>query len=92
MKLLTAADNGTGSAVQKGQWGNREVDQLTTIYIYGTFGGATVTVEISHDGTNWFNTGIAATAKGVFNLEFRAQYMRAIVAGGTGSAIDVLAL
>lgn len=92
MKLLTNSDNATGPSVRKEQWGNRELDQLITVYIWGTFGGGTVTVEISHDDTNWFDTGIAATVKGVFNLEFRAQFMRAKLAGATGGSVNVLAV
>lgn len=89
MRLLTAAGAGAGAAQQIGQWGNREISHLYTFYVWGTFGGATVTLEISFDGVEWFTvTGISITVRTVINAEFRARFVRAVVTGGAGQAID----
>lgn len=94
MKLLTAAGNGNGAAVLKGQWGNREIDQFDTLFVWGVFDGATVKVEISPDGgTTWFDTGVAIVVKGVQNIEFRAHHIRGVVSGGgAGVVIEALLL
>lgn len=64
--------------------------QLRTFYVYGTFGGTTITIEISPDGTNWFNPATASyTAKSVANLEFRAKQVRVVSTGGAGASINV---
>jgi hypothetical protein len=90
MRLLTASGNGNGADVPIRQWGNRGISQLYTLYVWGTFDGGAVTLEISLDGTEWFSvTGVSISAKGCVNVEFRAPHVRAVVAGGGASvAID----
>ena len=89
MRLLTAAGNGNGTAVPIRGWGNRELSHLYTLFVWGEFGGGTVTLEISPDGTNWFEVSdVALTAAGCINVEFRAPHVRAVVSGGTDSAVD----
>jgi hypothetical protein len=62
----------------------------------GTFGGATVIMQGSNDGTNWFTlkdltgTNVSATAAGAFEFTTSAVYIRASASGGTGDSIDVV--
>lgn len=90
MRLLTAAGNGNGTALELKSWGSRELSRLYTLFVYGTFDGATVTFQISPDNSNWFTvTGISITAAAAVNAEFRAQYARCVVSGGgAGVAVD----
>lgn len=63
--------------------------------ISGTFGGATITLQCSNDGTTWFNmsdvTGTAMTATGNSFFEFStaALYIRPAISGGTDDDVDV---
>lgn len=88
--LLSAAGAGNGSAVEIPSFANRRFDQLKTIFIFGTFGGSTVTVDISHDNSNWFAIpDLSATADAVFDVEFHARYIRGVVTGGAAQAVDM---
>ena len=61
----------------------------------GTFGGATITMQISNDGTNWATlrdaTGANLTfsAAGIADFSTAARYVRPSSAGGTGDDVDV---
>ena len=93
MRLFTAAGGAaTGVAQAIRESLNRNKHQLYTFFVWGTFGGATVTLQISPDNVNWFGTGVAITAQGSVNVEFRANFVRAVSTGGTGSSIDALLL
>ena len=93
MRLLTAAANGNGATTEIKQWGNRELVRLFTLFVFGTFGGATVTLQISPNGTDWFTvSGVSITSASAINVEFRAPYVRAVVSGGTGEAVDAILL
>lgn len=92
MRLLTAAGNGNGVTTEFNTGGKRH-DNLRSIYCFGTFDGATVTVEVSPDnGTTWFAIDLVSfTAKGSMNMEARATDIRGVVAGGGGSeAINLI--
>jgi hypothetical protein len=62
----------------------------------GTFGGATVIMQGSNDGTNWFTLkdilgfDISATAAGAAEFTTSAAFIRASASGGTGDDIDVV--
>src|SRR6185295_14273081 len=98
MQLLNAAGAGSGGAIEVRQPYNRELNQLKTWFVWGTFGGATVTLEISPDDipagavpSNWFSvTGASLTAPGALNVDFRARWVRAVVTGGAGQSINSL--
>jgi len=91
MKLLTDSGNATGAANEIRQWGNRELGHLFTLFVWGTFNSATVTMQISPDSTNWFDvSGVSLTAAAAINVEFRARYVRAVVAGGAAPVINAL--
>jgi len=90
MRILTAAGNGNGSSFELNTGGSRNKENLRTVFCWGTFGGATVTVEISIDGTNWFEvSNISFTLKGAVNMEARAVYVRGVVTGGSGESINL---
>ena len=61
----------------------------------GTFGGATIGLQVSNDGTTFFDmkdlggTVVAATAAGLFEFTTAAMYIRPVVTGGAANAIDV---
>ena len=91
MQILTAATAGNGNEVNiradLNRWGNH----IYTFYVSGTFGGTTVTLQISpvESGDNWFTvTGVSITAAGAVNCEFRACRVRAVVTGGAGMSIN----
>lgn len=91
MQILTAAGNGNGSSFDLKTGGKSNKENLRTIFCWGTFGGATVTIEISIDGTNWFAVpSISFTALGTVNMEARAVYVRGVVTGGTGESINMV--
>jgi len=91
MKILEAAANGNGASFELKTGGKNPKENLRTVYCSGTFNGATVTVEISLDGTVWFEVAnISFTSLGATNMEARARYVRGVVTGGGGSeAIDL---
>jgi len=63
----------------------------------GTLGGATITMQVSNDGTNWAAAddvqGTAISMGAVtdyFELSLSGAYLRPAIAGGTGDSIDVI--
>lgn len=67
-----------------------------SVQVEGTFGGATVTVQGSNDGTNWQTLtdpqGSALTwtsANRLEQIEEITRYVRVITSGGTGTNINV---
>lgn len=83
MQLLTVAGNGNGVAQEIRSWGNRNINHLYTLFVWGNFDGGNVTLEISPDNVQWFAvTGVSITVQTAINVEFRARYVRAVVAGG----------
>jgi hypothetical protein len=61
----------------------------------GTFGGATVGLQVSNDGTTYFDmkdlggTVISATAAALFEFTTAAMYIRPVIASGSANAVDV---
>lgn len=68
---------------------------VASIQAVGTFGGGTVKVQGSNDGTNWVDlndtagTAIGLTAAGGANFSSAFVYHRPLVTGGTGDDVDV---
>lgn len=93
MLLLNNSGAGAGTPVAL-RSNMREQNQLYTLYTWGTFGGAAVTIEISPNesgnaSTDWFAIpGVSITTQDVQNIEFRAARVRAVVTGGAGQAIN----
>lgn len=89
MRLLINAGAGNGQPFQLREALNPLMQHLYTLFVWGTFGGATVTFEISFDQVEWFAvTGVTVTAKTVINVEFKARFCRAVVTGGAGPSIQ----
>lgn len=67
------------------------------VQFYGTFGGATVTLEGSNDGTNWATltgtdgSAISTSAAGIFEFSTAALFIRpGAPTSGTGDAITAV--
>lgn len=69
-----------------------------SIQISGTFGGATVTLEQSNDGTTWFpavdtlGASISATAAEITEISLASIYLKPVITGGAGSDVNVIAV
>lgn len=67
-----------------------------SVQISGTFGGATVTLQHSNDGTTWFdakdlnNATVSATANGMFEVSLSSLYFRPAISGGSGNSVNVI--
>lgn len=87
MNILSGASNGTGTAVQFKGAGNRHKESVLTLYVFGTWDGATAKLQVSPDNSNWLDvTGADAfTADDVVNINGHFHYMRGVVSGGGGS-------
>lgn len=65
------------------------------VQVAGTFGGATVTLQASNDGTNWVTVksllglDVSLTAAGLAEFSTGALYIRPAISGGTGDDVDV---
>jgi len=85
----------TGDTINKfalpEQWG-----LAGSIQISGTFGGATVKLQHSNDGTTWFDakdlqaTDVSATANAIFEVSISSAYFRIASSGGSGDDVDVI--
>lgn len=66
------------------------------IQIDGTFGGATVALQGSNDGVDYFTlkdvtgTAISTTAAAYFEFSSSALYLKPTISGGTGDSIDII--
>ena len=79
--LLTAAA-ATGTAVR---WSGGN----GMLIGWGTFGGATVMLQMSPDGgTTWLDTNAVLTSAGGLQVLVPAGFVRAAVAGGSGGSIS----
>jgi len=87
MLLLSNSGNGTGTAVLIRDGRNKRSSSLYTVYLSGTFDGATAKLQSTpDDGTTWHDIPDAtATAATVINVEIRTTGLRAVVSGGGGS-------
>lgn len=79
--VFTAAGNGTAWKLNyQNSFGG------IALFVHGTFGGSTATLQISPDGTNWASIGGAGlTSDGVINVTAPARYARCVMTGGTPS-------
>lgn len=65
------------------------------VQVAGTFGGATVTLEVSNDGANWVTlkdlsgNDISLTADGLVDFSTGALQMRPAISGGSGDDVTV---
>jgi hypothetical protein len=67
-----------------------------SVQIVGTFGGATVKLQVSNDGSTFFDmvdlgaNALEATANAFFEFTTAAVYLRPAISGGTGDDVDVI--
>ena len=60
--------------------------RIFTVHVFGTFNGATVTLEVSYDGSTYIAIPSASwTSASVQNLDIRTRYIRAVIASAGGS-------
>lgn len=65
------------------------------IQVAGTFGGATVKLQVSVDGVTYFDLSdiegnpISATAAGIFEFSTSAVYIKPDISGGTADDLDI---
>ncbi len=80
----------TGAAGGSARWRQK------SIQVFGTFGGATVVLQGSNDGTNWAGltkdgtAAVSFTAAGIATVWEDTLYVRPVTSGGAGSSIDVI--
>jgi hypothetical protein len=80
----------TGNSAKLLRWARK------FIHVTGTFGGATVTVQVSNDNTNWLGatsdgtTALTFTAAGIKQIFEEAAYFRVITAGGAGTSLTAI--
>lgn len=64
---------------------------FTSVFIWGTFGGGTVTIQVSPEVGVWFETGISATTNGLYNLDVASRAnnikIRAQLTGATSPSL-----
>lgn len=66
-----------------------------TVQVTGTFGGATITIQGSIDGVNWFSvknatgTTVSFTSAGGAFMAENVPYYRVVIENGTNSDVDV---
>ncbi len=67
-----------------------------TVQVFGTFGGATVTLQGSLDGTNWATLNdaqgdpISITAAKIESVTEAVRFTRPSVSGGSGASLTVM--
>jgi len=88
--ITTSTDTPLKFAVTE-QWG-----LAGSVQFGGTFGGSTVTLQMSNDGTNWVDIKdlqgitISATATTMFEFTCSAAYIKPNVTGGSANNVDVI--
>ena len=87
--LFTAATANGNSTVRSGI--DFRATAQKTIYAWGTWNGATLSIETSPDNVNWFpaknyaGTALAFTANGSDGLAIESDYIRAVITNAGGS-------
>jgi hypothetical protein len=86
ISLLSASNNASSDAQADGSASTR------VIIATGTWGGGTLTLEYSHDGTTFVSSGQTLTANGVISFQDRpGMTWRVTLAGATGGSITATA-
>ena len=62
---------------------------VITAHVYGTFGGTSVKLQVSPDGTNWGDApGTAVTAAGAISAVVACRFARIFATGGAGISLN----
>jgi len=83
--LLLTTTNTTGDAFACAAFSDR------TIQVYGTFGGATITIQGSLDGTNWAtvndqsDNALTFTTARMDSVQQLTRFIRPLLSGGDGT-------
>jgi hypothetical protein len=65
------------------------------VQISGTFGSATVKIQTSNDGTNFYdikdihNTAVSTTAAAIFEITSAALFIKPAISGGSADSVNV---
>lgn len=78
MQLLQSATSNITTSAQE------NYSYLQTIYCYGTFGGASVLLQGSPNGIEWFDL-VTFTTKQVVGIGLNVRHLRAVITGATGT-------
>jgi len=86
-QIATAQANGDSDWVEISRYSHLSESHLRTLFVGGTFDGATVKYQVSNDAVNPFDVAgaDAITSAKAINVEHRARYHRINVAGGSAS-------
>lgn len=66
------------------------------VQIFGTLGGATIKMQASNDGVNFYdikdihNTAVSTAAAAIFEFTSSAVYIKPAITGGSGDDVDVI--
>lgn len=87
----TLTESDTAEALELG-----DTDTLAScVQIVGTFGGATITIQGSNDGTNWANledlqgNALSFTSAAIADFSTAAAYIRPNATGGSSQDLDI---
>lgn len=78
MRLLDSVDSNVTSAVEE------NYSYLQTIFVWGSFNGATVSLQGSPDGQEWFELA-SFNGKEVLGIGLNVRYLRAQVSNAGAS-------
>lgn len=81
--LKAATANGSGTVLPINRR-STETNGNSTLYVFGTFNSATVTVQASIDNSTWLDVG-AYTVATLVNTTIKAKYFRAVVSSAGAS-------
>ena len=84
MRIFDNETTNATSAAHPGMGGTR------TVYCWGTFGGATVKLQMSPDGSEWFDVeDLTFAAKTAVNAVFVGSMIRGVISGGSSASINL---
>jgi hypothetical protein len=85
----TLTDADTATEVSLAEYADRSVQ------VQGTFGGATITIQGSNDGTNWHTLNdfegdaLSFTSAGLRMIAEPTAYIKPVTAGGSSSSVVI---
>lgn len=94
--LKNLAQNTTGApSAQEIPLTNTPINGLLSVHAFGTFGGGTLTIEVTPDGTNWVapvTTPVSLTVAGVITWQGVALGVRGKVVTSTAPVLNAIAV
>lgn len=96
-QILTAlaANTNAGATAGENPATAYPINGLVAVHVFGTFGGGSVSLEVTPDGTNWVTASgqsTALTAAGVITWTGVANGVRAKVTGSTSPSLNAIAM